>query len=99
MDVVAPSGSGQTVLKCVRTREGLPIRPRKKGIQGINARVPCRFDKVQASVHAIVDHLLPVDAVLLLEVGVESRLDVVQDRFPAVRSFVAAIGSRSVRLY
>ena len=50
--------------------------------------MPCRFDKVQASVHAVVDHLLPVDAVLLLEVGVEPRLDVVQDRFPAVSRLV-----------
>lgn len=41
------------------------------------------LDEVQASVDAVVDHLLAVDAVLLLEVGVEAGLDVVENRFPA----------------
>lgn len=34
----------------------------------------------------IVDQFCPVDPVLLLEVGVEPSLDVVDDRFPAVSS-------------
>jgi hypothetical protein len=43
-----------------------------------------RFDKVQASMNPVVDHLLTVDPVLLFEVGVETRFDVVEDGFPSL---------------
>lgn len=45
-----------------------------------------RLDEVDASVDAVVDELGPVDAVLLLEVGVESGLDVVDNGLPATRT-------------
>jgi hypothetical protein len=45
-----------------------------------------RLDKVDASVHAVVDELGAIDAVLLLEVGVESGLDVVDNGLPAIRT-------------
>lgn len=44
-----------------------------------------RLDKVQARVDAVVDYFLSVDAVLLLEVGVEARLDIVENGLPATR--------------
>lgn len=34
--------------------------------------------------HPVVDELLPVDTVLLLEVGIEARLDVLDDGLPAI---------------
>jgi hypothetical protein len=43
-----------------------------------------RLDKIDAGVNAVVDHLGSIDAVLLLKVGVEAGLDVVDYRLPAV---------------
>lgn len=54
-----------------------------------------RLDEVEASVDAVVDHLGPVDAVLLLEVGVEPRLDVVKNRLPSVRT-ASALNPRTL---
>ncbi len=49
----------------------------------INSRVASRLDKVQAGMDAIVHDFLPVDAVFLFEVRVETGFDVLNDRFPA----------------
>lgn len=43
-----------------------------------------RFNKVQTGMNSVIDHLHPVDPVLLLQVRVEPRLDVVEDRLPAL---------------
>lgn len=45
-------------------------------------RVTSRLDEVKAGVYPIVDDLLAVDAIFLLEVRVEARLDVFDDRPP-----------------
>jgi hypothetical protein len=42
------------------------------------------LDKVEAGVHSIVDELSTIDSVLLLEVGIKARLDIVDDWLPAV---------------
>jgi len=39
--------------------------------------------KVETRVDPVVDDLQAVEAALLLEVGIESRLDVLEDRLPA----------------
>ena len=44
----------------------------------------CRLDEVQAGVNTIVHHLLPVDAVLLLEISIETGFDVLDDGLPAL---------------
>lgn len=49
-----------------------------------DARVAGGLDEVQARVDAVVDYLLPVDAVLLLEVLVEAGLDILEDGLPAI---------------
>jgi hypothetical protein len=54
--------------------------------RGRSSRVSSRLDKVDARVHAVVDQLGPVDAVLLLEVRVEPGLDVVDNGLPAIRA-------------
>jgi hypothetical protein len=46
-------------------------------------RVTSRLNKVDTSVYTIINELEPVDSVLLLEVGIESSIDIVHDRFPA----------------
>ena len=47
------------------------------------ARVTSGLDKVEAGVDPVVDDLLAIEATILLEVGIESRLDVLEDRPPA----------------
>lgn len=47
-------------------------------------RVSGGLNEVQAGVDSVVYDLLTVDAVLLLEVGVEPGLNVLDNRFPAV---------------
>lgn len=47
--------------------------------------MPGGFDKVEAGVNPVVDELVPVDAVLLLEVRVEARVDVLEDGEPGLR--------------
>ena len=47
------------------------------------ARVTSGLDKVEACVDTVVDDLLAIETALLLEVGIESRLDVLEDRPPA----------------
>ena len=58
--------------------------PHELDVDGLEA-VACGLDKVKAGMDAVVDELVAVDAVLLLEIGVEASLDVVQDRLPAGR--------------
>ena len=53
---------------------------------GRDSRVTCGLNEVQAGVDAVVNDLLPVDPVLLLEIGVETRLNVLHDGLPAVGS-------------
>ena len=42
-----------------------------------------RLDKVDTSVNTVIDQFEPVDSVLLLEVGIESCIDIVDNGFPA----------------
>lgn len=49
-----------------------------------DVRVAGWLDEVQAGVDAVVDHLLSVDPVLLLEVGIEAGFNVLHDRLPAL---------------
>lgn len=42
-----------------------------------------RLDEVEAGVNPPVVHLGPVDAVLLLEKGIEAGLNIIDDRLPA----------------
>lgn len=42
-----------------------------------------RLNEIEASMDAVVDDLLTVDTVLLFEVSVITRLDVLNDWFPA----------------
>lgn len=55
------------------------------GSRGIGIRMSSRLDEVEACMDAVVHDLAPVDTVFLLQVGVEARLDVLNDRFPAAR--------------
>ncbi len=55
----------------------------------IYSRVTSRLDEVQASMDAIVHDLLPVDAVFLFEVGIETGFNVLNDRFPTGMEHVA----------
>ena len=50
------------------------------------SRVTGRLDEVQTGVNTVVNDFLPVDAVLLLEIRVETRLNVLHDGLPAVTS-------------
>lgn len=49
-----------------------------------DVRMACRLDEVQAGVDTVVDHLLSVDPVLLLEVGIEAGFNVLHDWLPAL---------------
>jgi hypothetical protein len=56
-----------------------------------------RLNEVDTGVHSVVNQLEPVDTVLLLEIGVEARLDVVDNWFPAMpRVSFARSPSRNV---
>ena len=44
------------------------------------------LDEVETGVDAVVDGLLPVDAGLLLEIGIEAGFDVFDDGFPATHA-------------
>jgi hypothetical protein len=46
-------------------------------------RVTSRLNEIEASVNAIVDDFQTVDTVLLLQVGIEAILDVLDNGFPA----------------
>lgn len=50
---------------------------------GANVRMASGRNEVETSVDAIVDNLLAVHAVLLLEIGIVARLDVLDDGIPA----------------
>ena len=47
------------------------------------SRVTGRLDEVETGVNTVVNNFLPVDTVLLLEVRVETRLNVLHDGLPA----------------
>ena len=49
----------------------------------VHLRVASWLNKVQTSMDAVVHNLLSVDAVLLLQIRVESSLDILDDGFPA----------------
>lgn len=55
---------------------------RKKGRGRNDIRVTGGLDEVETGVNTVVYDLLAVNTVLLLQVGVETRLDVVQDGPP-----------------
>jgi hypothetical protein len=64
-----------------------PVPPRSNsrlGSRGLDLRVSGSLDKVEAGVNAVVDDLLTVDAVFLLEIRVVTRLDVLENRPPAI---------------
>ena len=67
----------------VRYHEG---RRNDASCEEIHSRVTGRLDEVQTGVNAVVNDFLPVDAVLLLEIRVETRLNVLHDGLPAVTS-------------
>lgn len=46
-------------------------------------RVTGRLYKVDASVYTVINEFEPVDSVFLLEVGVKSRINIVDNWFPA----------------
>lgn len=50
-----------------------------------NIRVARRLDEVEASVNTVINNFLPVDAVLLLQVGVETGFNVLNNGLPATR--------------
>ena len=51
------------------------------------------LDEVKTRVYAVVNDFLPVDPVLLLEIRVETRLNVLHDGLPATD----AVSQRSTR--
>jgi len=55
----------------------------------IHSRVTGRLDEVQTGMDAIIHEFLPVDAVFLFEVRVETGFNVLGDRFPAKMKNVA----------
>lgn len=48
------------------------------------------LDEVQAGVNAVINNFLAVNPVLLLQVGVESRLDVIHNGLPAEETRTAS---------
>jgi len=46
-------------------------------------RMTGRLDKVDTSVNTVINQLEPVDPIFLLEVSVESSIDIVHNWFPA----------------
>ena len=50
--------------------------------EGSDVRMTSGLNEVEAGVDTVVHNFLPVDAVLLLQVGVKTGLDVIQDRPP-----------------
>lgn len=51
------------------------------------------LDKVQAGVHAVVDNLLTVHAILLLQIRIKAGLDILNNRLPAKITINAKIAS------
>ncbi len=45
----------------------------------------CRLEEINTSVNAVVDQLGTVDSILLLEVGVVTSFNVIDDRFPTAK--------------
>jgi hypothetical protein len=50
-----------------------------------DSRVTSRLNEVDTSVNTVINQLFPVDSVLLLEIRVETSLNVVNNWFPTVR--------------
>lgn len=63
----------------------------KEGPRESNLRVTSGLDEVDAGVNTVVGHLETVNAVLLLEVGVITGLDVVDDGLPAAMSVCTVV--------
>ena len=76
--------SASICLSLVRSMVSVLIGRRRT----FDARVTSRLDKVEAGVDTVVNDLLAVDATLLLEVRIESRLDIVEDGLPAAGDMV-----------
>lgn len=53
-------------------------------------RVTSRLDKVDASVNTVIDEFEPVDSVFLLEIRVESGINILDNGFPAITSQLVA---------
>lgn len=51
----------------------------------INSRVTGRLDEIQTSMNSVVYDFLPIDAVLLFQIRVEPRLNVIHDRLPTIK--------------
>lgn len=45
----------------------------------------CGLDEVEACMDTVIDELLSVHAVFLLEVGIEARFNIFDDRLPTVQ--------------
>ena len=58
------------------------------GSRGNGVRMACGLDEVEACMDAVVDDLASVDTVFLLQVGIEARLDVLNNGLPAVEGSV-----------
>lgn len=54
------------------------------------------FNEVDTGMDPIVDHLRSVHSILLLEEGIKSSLDVVEDRFPSFSIVNEISVSRSI---
>ena len=54
-----------------------------------------RLDKVDTSVNTVINKLEPVDPILLLEVSVESSIDIVHNWFPAAYQLLSTIRKAS----
>lgn len=44
----------------------------------------CRLNEVQTGVHAVINDFLSIYAILLLQVGIEARFNVLNNGFPTV---------------
>jgi hypothetical protein len=61
----------------------------------ISLRVTSRLDEIDTSVNTVINQFQPVDPVLLLEVGVESSINVVDNGLPAGSSALSDRGAGS----
>ena len=51
----------------------------------MDSRVTGRLDEIQTSMNSVVYDFLPIDAVLLFQIRVEPRLNVIHDRLPTIK--------------
>lgn len=65
----------------------------------IDSRMSCRLDEVQASMDTVIHNFLSVDTTFLFEVGIKTRLDVLDNWFPAnLKSITFSYRSRRATL-